>query len=396
MTTGRFFGFLLFAVVMAAAGYGASYWYQHDFDPSTEPAPPDQAQKQVAKKEIQAQGRLEPAGGTIAVSALPGEQIVELKVKVGDQVAANTELAILGSKKIREAEKALAKEQEVQTKIKRDAELLLSAERIKAATLAVKLAEARKKELPPDELLQVAVRRKELAADQLKQLEQLRDNPATRDAITDGELKQQQLLIEQLTAEIEHNQNKGIAATDAQKLAVAAAKLDLDIAHLAEKSIKDADPAAMLSKSTELTRLTAEATTVRAPSKGKILQIYTREGERVANTPVLLMGDLEQMICIAEVHEASLKSIKTKMKNGKLVPDGTYPVTIRSVALEVDLKGTVMEVGQLIGAPKLRDPNPLARSDHRSAQVKIKLDKEYNEAARRFVHLQVNVTMHLE
>ena len=125
---------------------------------------------------------------------------------------ANTELAILGSKKIREAEQALAKEQEVQAKIKRDAELLLSAERIKAAALAVELAEARKKELPPDELMQVAVRRKELASDQLKKLEQLRNNPATRDAITDGELKQQQLLIEQLTAEIEHNQNKGIAA----------------------------------------------------------------------------------------------------------------------------------------------------------------------------------------
>ena len=112
----------------------------------------------------------------------------------------------------------------------------------------------------------------------------------------------------------------------------------------------------MLSKSTELTRLTAEATSVRAPSKGKILQIYTREGERVANTPILLMGDLEQMICIAEVHEANLKHIKTKMENGKLIPDGTYPVTIRSVALEEDLKGEVMEVGQLIGAPNCATP----------------------------------------
>ena len=31
MTTGRFFRFLLFAVLMAAVGYGASYWYQYDF-----------------------------------------------------------------------------------------------------------------------------------------------------------------------------------------------------------------------------------------------------------------------------------------------------------------------------------------------------------------------------
>ena len=152
----------------------------------------------------------------------------------------------------------------------------------------------------------------------------------------------------------------------------------------------------MLSKTTELTRLTAEATLVRAPSDGKILQIYTREGERVANTPILLMGNLEQMICIAEVHEAHLKNIKTKMENGKLIPDGTYAVKIHSVALEKDLKGEVMEIGQLIGAPKLRDPNPLARSDHRSAQVKIRLDETSNKAARRFVHLQVNVTIRFE
>ncbi len=112
---------------------------------------------------------------------------------------------------------------------------------------------------------------------------------------------------------------------------------------------------------------------MRAPCDGTILEVYARQGERVANTPILQMGDLRQMVCIAEVHEASLKELEIKKisddpDDGKLVPARDYPVTIRSAALEQDLQGRVIEIGRLIGAPSLRDPNPLAQSDRRTVK----------------------------
>ena len=55
----------------------------------------------------------------------------------------------------------------------------------------------------------------------------------------------------------------------------------------------------------------------------------------------------------------------------------------------------MVEVGRLIGAPALRDPNPLAQTDRRTARVRIALDEASSEIARRFVQLQVNVTIHL-
>ena len=49
----------------------------------------------------------------------------------------------------------------------------------------------------------------------------------------------------------------------------------------------------------------------------------------------------------------------------------------------------------LIGALSLRDPNPLAQSDRRTVKMRIELDDASTEIARRFVNLQVNVTIHL-
>ncbi len=396
MTTGRFFGLLLFAILMAAIGHGASYWYQYPFDPNAPAAESTMDLQPELQTNIEAQGRLQPASETIAVSALPGERIVELKVQVGQDVKAGDELAILASRRVREAEHQLAIAQEKKAVAQLESERALSVQRIKAAALAVEQAEAREKELPPAELERIMQDRRKLAFQQFQKLQQLRNNPATRDAITDAELEQQQLLIHQLDAEILQNKNKLEVARVSQQLAVRAAELDATIAQLSKEGVDQADPTEVLHLGVALAGMVYDETCVNAPCDGKILEIYARQGERVTNTPILLMGDLSQMICLAEVHEANLQKIDVEDKDGKLIPTKSYAVTIKNAALNNDLHGTVVEVGRFIGAPKLRDPNPLARGDLRTAQVKIQLDDDSSKAARRFVHLQVNVTIHLQ
>jgi HlyD family secretion protein len=149
-----------------------------------------------------------------------------------------------------------------------------------------------------------------------------------------------------------------------------------------------------------MAKLAEKASVVRAPCDGTVLELFARQGERVANAPILQLGDLSQMVCVAEVHEANLKDLEVttvadSAADGKLVPARDYGVTIRSAALEQDLRGKVVEVGRLIGVPALRDPNPLAQSDRRTVRVRIELDEASTAIARRFVQLQVNVTIHL-
>ncbi len=240
-------------------------------------------------------------------------------------------------------------------------------------------------------------KRRDAAAKQLETLKQLRERPATAQAITLAEITQQELLIQQLDAEIQHNQQKNLAAQEASELAIKAAQADLSLARLADTGIAAGDPAAVLDKTLALTRLTAAATSVQAPVDGEVLEIFVRPGERIANTPVLLMADLSEMICVAEVHESRLTDLlRESAEPDNLSPREPFSVVIHSDALDAELTGQVVEVGRLIRAPKLRDPNPLARSDVRTAQVKIALDAASCLVAQRFVNLQVDVTIQLK
>ncbi len=110
MTIGRFFGLLLSAIIIAALGYGVSYWYPFPVSADTPPDRTPANELPEAPTRIEAQGRLEPATGTLAVGAFPGEQIVALNARVGMSVQTDDELAVLGSQKIREAEYQLALE----------------------------------------------------------------------------------------------------------------------------------------------------------------------------------------------------------------------------------------------------------------------------------------------
>jgi HlyD family secretion protein len=401
MTAGRAFGLLLAALCMAAVGYGVSYWYPlprqiavpHNDTITTEP--------QMALTRIEAQGRLEPDTGTRVVGALPGEEIVQLDVHVGQTVRKDDVLAVLESYELRTAERVLAEHQLEKARQQYEAEKRLGELREQLADVARQQAQSRAKEIPPEESIRVGRKRLDLAKARLAKLEQLREDPQTRDAIAEAELEQQQLLIQQIEVELEHEEAKRLAAEEAARLARDAADLDVAMAQATQENLEKASPLPVLQQSVELARLAEEASLVRAPCDGTVLEVYSRQGERIANTPILQLGDLRRMVCIAEIHEANLKDLEVETasesaEDGKLVPARDYRVTLRSAALEQDLAGSIVEVGRLIGAPALRDPNPLAQSDLRTVKVRIALDDASSEAARRFVNLQVNVTIHLE
>lgn len=400
MTIRRTLCILVTAVCLVGLGYAVGHWYPWPA-PKPKPGEKDEPAESTALSTIEAQGRLEPISGTLAVGAIPGDTIRRLDVRVGQEVSKGTELAILGSAELRTAERVLAERQLEKAKIQFAAEKSLAQTRQELAKISEQQAEARKKEIPLEESIDVGKQRLALAEARLKKLEQMQSDPQTQEAVADADLEQQRLLIRQITIELAENTGKLEAAQTTQGLAMSAAKLDSDMAQTSFQSLQDATPLPVLEQSVELAKLAEEASKVRAPCDGTILEVYIREGERVANTPILQMGDLRQMVCVAEVHEECVRRLDVKRVpdaagGAQLVPARDYAVTMESPALTQDLHGKVIEIGRLVGAPALRDPNPLAQTDRRTVRVRISLDEASKELADRFVQLQVNVTIHLQ
>jgi HlyD family secretion protein len=399
MTLGRTIGLILLAAVMAVAGYAVSYWHPLPRRDAVSGEVPVSSVTERKRTRIEAQGRLEPANGTLTVGAIPGEKIVLLHVSPGQFVRKDEVLAVLGSHEIRQVELALAEQQLEQAKRQLAAEQRLGALRQEVAELSAEQAAAREREIPSRESIEVAEKRLQLAATRLKRLEELRDDPRTVEAIADAELEQQRLLVRQIEVELSQSMAQWELARQSHALALRAARLDITLAELTRESLAAASPVGVLEQSAALAALALSTSLVRAPSDGTILEVYVREGERVANTPILQMGDLRRLVCVAEVHEASLRDLGVPAEppgNGvETALSRDFPVTIRSGAFDRDLTGRVVDVGRLIGAPALRDPNPLAATDRRTAKVRIELDEESAAIARHFIHLQVHVTIQL-
>jgi ABC exporter DevB family membrane fusion protein len=125
-----------------------------------------------------------------------------------------------------------------------------------------------------------------------------------------------------------------------------------------------------------------------------VLKVFTHPGELITQLPILQVGNLNRMACIAEVYEADAKQIRVDQK-----------ATIRSPAFSGDyapyaksgpggLSGTVRRISYIISSPGLTDRNPLAPMDRSIVEVLIEIDNNdiaaIQEASKR-IGLQVTV-----
>src|SRR5206468_6695772 len=106
-----------------------------------------------------------------------------------------------------------------------------------------------------------------------------------------------------------------------------------------------------------------ELTIIRAPIDGEILKVLTYPGERIANDPILKMGDTADMHVIAEVYETDVGFIRVGQR-----------ATITSEALGEPVQGTVEEIGKLIYKNDVLNIDPRADKDTRIVEVRVKLD----------------------
>lgn len=119
---------------------------------------------------------------------------------------------------------------------------------------------------------------------------------------------------------------------------------------------------------------------VRAPVAGQIITVHARGGERVGLEGIAEIAQNDQMFAVAEVYETDVRWVQAGQ-----------PATVRSPALKSDLTGTVDRVGLKIGKLDVLETDPVARTDARVVEVRIKLDDSTRAAG--LSNLQVEVAI---
>lgn len=123
-----------------------------------------------------------------------------------------------------------------------------------------------------------------------------------------------------------------------------------------------------------------EATLVRAPADGRILQIHAQPGQSVGDAGLLSFGNTSEMFVEAEVLEEDIGRARVGQK-----------ATITGDALGAEVGGTVDDIGYLVGARETFRNDPTAFIDSRVVQVKIRAD--HPEQLERFINARVTVAI---
>ena len=108
---------------------------------------------------------------------------------------------------------------------------------------------------------------------------------------------------------------------------------------------------------------TREQALVRSPLDGVVVQIYSRQGERVSASGIAKIVDLGQLRILADVDELHV---------GRVVPGGKVEVTFRGSTTVY--KGTISRVAPTVKRMQRVEPDGGSSTDGRVVQVEIELD----------------------
>jgi len=110
-------------------------------------------------------------------------------------------------------------------------------------------------------------------------------------------------------------------------------------------------------------RNTREQALVRSPLDGIVIQIYSRQGERVSQNGIAKIVDLSQLRVLADVDELNV---------GRIAAGGKVEVTFRGSPTVY--MGTISRVAPTVKRMQRMEPDGGSSTDARVVQVEIQLD----------------------
>lgn len=350
------------------------------------PAPVKNTEQVNRTTPVTALGRLEPKDEVIHVSAPSSAEAIrveKLLVKEGDQVKAGQVLAILDSHDLRIANLEAAQKQ-VQvaqarlTKVKAGAKI----GEINAQKATIERASAQLRE-------NVAAK-----AATIK-----RSEAEVRNAM--AEYQRYELLYQQGAISVSQRDNKRLALdVNQQQLSEAKAnereaqatlaeqvkgeKANLDrIAEVRTVDVREADmEVGSAIAAVKQAQAALDLSYVRAPRAGQILKIHTWAGEVTGNQGIVALGQTNQMYVIAEVYQTDVQQVKVGQR-----------AIIMSDAISTALQGTVEQIGRQIFKRNVIGTDPLADTDGRVVEVKIRLDPAASRKVANLTNIQVDVAI---
>ena len=350
---------------------------------SSRPEANQKSTNAAIRREIKVQGRLEPKGGFLRLTGMPGDKVEAWHVRPGDPIQAGTKLATLGSHSIRLLELESAKLKLEEAKTVRDTKLQeldlgieVASGQLENALGLVQIAESQMLMAGQSEL-QIEQMQKQLAS-----LRRLHEDPLTKAAVGRLELQAKEIEISGLESK---SKQAILVAENGRKqasLQVRQAEQALSAAQKAKELALKASSIAALEKQIELLELQLKESLLTSPISGVVLNINVEAGERFATLPAIEIADLSSMMCVAEVYEADVAEIQ--------IGDS---VALRSAGLAKDLSGKVSRIDRLVGVPQMRSPDPLARTDFRAVRVWIDIDSDDVVVAAERIRLQTDVTI---
>ncbi len=265
-------------------------------------------------------GYTDAPSGTALIAGDPagGGVLIELRVTDGQKVKRDEVIAVLSNYPkadiaVRTSEAELAKTKQAREAMVsgyRTAEIAMQEVVVKSAAEEVKLKnlEMQRSGKPPDQ----------------KQLEQ-------SISLQSLEREQAKLRIQKETLESDLQQSNN-------DIAIIKAKLDS-------------------------ARNTREQALVRSPLDGIVIQIYTRQGERISQSGIAKIVDLSQLRVLADVDELHV---------GRIANGGKVEVTFRGSPTVY--QGTISRVAPTVKRMQRMEPDGGSSTDARVVQVEIQLD----------------------
>jgi len=177
-----------------------------------------------------------------------------------------------------------------------------------------------------------------------------------------------QAAVERLSAELE-NAERELRRAQQLQARNTASRSDLDAAAVAARVAK---------ASLDAARARLELAQVRSPLRGQVIAIDAREGERLGPEGLLELGETDRMYAVAEVYETDIGHVRVGQR-----------ARIASPAFERLLGGIVEKVGLKIGKMDVLGTDPVAKTDARVVEVRIRLDEGHGVEA--LTNLQVEV-----
>ncbi|RIK87430.1 MAG: hypothetical protein DCC67_01815 [Planctomycetota bacterium] len=363
-----------------------------------EPPPPGAA---AGPRQVVALGQLEPAGGVISISSIPGEQLLSLAPGVveGATVAAGDELARMASYTVRQVQLDAAGVKLRLARQQRDQQRATAQLQVEQAQAALAQAEARLQEtLSQEQQLQSLGEAAAIARDDLEQLERLRQSDP--ELVTDQQLRRRRNASERAAKEHESAVAVYPHALAAAEKSVEAARASVRLAESNLRMAEEVDQTLAVEMEQAAAQAALEQSVLRAPlveggsAQFTVLRVLMQPGELVAQTPVLELGDLSRMVCVAEVYEADVKEIHVGQEAAIRSPAFAGKYAERPGQSPGAIKGRVIRVGGVVSSPGLTNRNPLAPSDRSIVEVVVAIDPTDREAtaeAARRIGLQVTV-----